>query len=34
MEGCDFVLPTRIGEVVIRDDINDNDVKECLAALA
>ncbi|QNI73562.1 3-dehydroquinate synthase [Synechococcus sp. NOUM97013] len=29
-----FVLPTRIGEVVIRDDINDNDVKECLAALA
>ena len=29
-----FVLPTRIGEVVIRDDISDNDVRECLAALA
>ena len=29
-----FVLPTRIGEVVIRDDISDSDVRECLAALA
>ncbi|WP_186468721.1 3-dehydroquinate synthase [Synechococcus sp. A18-25c] len=29
-----FVLPTCIGEVVIRDDICDSDVRECLAALA
>jgi len=29
-----FVLPTCIGDVVIRDDISDSDVRECLAALA